>query len=202
MSDAAVVRRLRIAAASALATLCAVGATFAAVSHRPIVLPDYGQVPPFALIDQRGEPITEEQLRGSLWVADFIFTRCAGQCPMMSGAMSRLARRVDPSVTLVSFSVDPVWDTPEVLSRYAARYDAPAAWRFATGEAMAIEHLCREGFHLAAAEGDGPATLTHSQRLVLVDRDGHIRGYYDAADLEQVRRLDEHVRLLLKRRAG
>jgi len=201
MSDAAVVRRLRIAAASALATLCAVGATFAAVSHRPIVLPDYGQVPPFALIDQRGEPITEEQLRGRLWIADFIFTRCAGQCPMMSRQMSRLARRVDPSVTLVSFSVDPAWDTPEVLSRYAARYDAPAAWRFATGNTTAIEQLCREGFHLAA-EGGGPATLTHSQRLVLVDRDGHIRGYYDAADPEQVRRLDEHVRLLLKRRAG
>ena len=166
-----------------------------AVSARPVAeLPSLGTVPAAALTDQRARPFDPAQLRGSVWIADFIFTRCSGQCPMMSAEVARVAQQTDPAVQLVSFTVDPDWDTPEVLARYATSYHAPERWRFVTGEHAAIERLSREGFHLAAAE-----PITHSGRLVLVDRQGVIRGYYDPTEPEQMRQLREHVRYLLRR---
>jgi protein SCO1/2 len=196
----------------ALVLAGALGVAAATVWGRPSAeLPTYGRVPAALLTDQRAQPFSTESLRGSVWVADFIFTRCSGQCPMMTSAMARLAEELDPSVRLVSFTVDPEWDQPDVLARYASTY-APASaasdalasastvaaaserWRFVTGSREQIETLCRDGFLLAASGELTPAEpITHSGRLVLVDRTGTIRGYYDAQDAEQMRRLRRHV---------
>lgn len=161
-------------------------------------LPVYGEVPAFTLVDQQGRPVSGEALRGSVWVADFIFTRCAGQCPMMSAQMARLAALLAhrPGVRLVSFTVDPAWDTPEVLARYAAQYrTSDAAWSFLTGDEATIRRLCREGFRVALSEqGTEAEPITHSTRLVLVDRRGHIRGYYDATDEAAMRQLRHDLR--------
>ena len=184
-------------------------------------LPVYGEVPTFALVDQQGQPVSGEALRGSVWVADFIFTRCAGQCPMMSAQMAQLAARLphDSGVRLVSFTVDPTWDTPEVLARYAAPYRGSAAappgcgtpaaarivpprsaatWSFLTGDEAAIRRLCREGFHVALSEqGTDAEPITHSTRLVLVDRQGQIRGSYEATDEAAMRQLRRDLRRVL-----
>jgi protein SCO1/2 len=154
------------------------------------MLPDYGKLPAFELTDQAGGSFTREELEGKVWVANLMFTRCAGQCPMMHGRMEKLAEALaHPGLRLASFSVDPAYDTPEVLNRYAKRWKAqPGEWFFVTGQAGDVERLAREGFRLSAEEGGGN-TATHSVRLALIDRQAHVRGTYDAEDPKAIRQL-------------
>ena len=109
---------------------------------------------------------------------------------MISSRMGELQKPLrDTDVKLVSFSVDPQHDTPAVLRDYAAKLNAqPERWHFLTGDKERIYQLSRNGFKLAAAEGE-PAGPIHSTRMVLVDRSGTIRGYYDATDADAVTRL-------------
>jgi cytochrome oxidase Cu insertion factor (SCO1/SenC/PrrC family) len=168
-------------------------------------LPELGPVPPFSLVDQAGEPFTREDLAGAPWLADFIFTTCAGVCPIMSTQMARLQHEIpeDSPLRLVSVSVDPGHDTPEVLREYAARYDADLErWTFLTGDPAAVYRLSIDGFKLAAGEredwepgvDDGP--FVHSTRMALVDAGGIIRGYYDGTDAAEMDRLRTDLRRL------
>jgi protein SCO1/2 len=139
-------------------------------------------------------------VRGTVWIADFIFTRCPDVCPILTSRMRELQRTLEgsqPAIGLVSISVDPVHDTPEVLRNYATAHAAGPGWGFVTGERAAIASLLRDGFHVAFAD-DGPATapITHSDRFVLVDRDLRIRGYYHGNDPDDLRRLADDARAL------
>lgn len=168
----------------------------------PIRLPDMGVVPTFSLIADDGTPIRREDLDGHVWIANFIFTRCAGQCPMMSAEMARLqaALHALPTVRFISFSVDPSHDTPEVLRDYAQRYEADSArWRFVTGDAEAITQLAEQGFHLGVSPtGTAREPITHSLRFALVDQRGHVRGYYEATDADAMQRLRAHAQALIE----
>jgi cytochrome oxidase Cu insertion factor (SCO1/SenC/PrrC family) len=158
--------------------------------HEAKELDDLGAVPSFRLTERSGRTVSRDDLLGAPWVASFVYTRCEGPCPMLTGRMASLAERAAKrDVRLVSISVDPEHDTPEALRAYAERYDAPPdRWLFLTGETEEIRRLVRDGFHLALAEAsDGAGAhggpLTHSTRVVLVDGDGRIRRYYlDGAD--------------------
>src|SRR5688572_16142191 len=103
-------------------------------------LPILYEAAPFALVNQDNQPVTDRDLRGNVWVAAFIFTHCAGPCPMMSARMAQLQSAVpDKDVKLVSFTVDPDRDTPAVLKEYAQRFNADESrWYFLTGEKQAI----------------------------------------------------------------
>ena len=197
-----VIARWGIPAALTLAIAGVVWREAAAARFRA-PLPVLNQVPAFTLVSQTGEPITRETLRGQIWIADFIFSRCAGQCPMMTSQMSTVASEFpnEPSLTLVSFSVDPDWDTPEVFAAYAKRLGASAKrWHFVTGDAASIRRLCLTGFRLALGDSSGSMAepITHSTRLVLVDRTGGVRGYYDATDPVRLQQLRRDVRQLLR----
>ena len=159
-------------------------------------LPVLGQVPAFSLVDQHSRTVTDGALHGSPWIADFIFTRCSGQCPMMTARMAELGKAVPGKITLVSFTVDPAWDSPQVLSAYAAQYQADSRWVFVTGDPAVIRRICREGFKLSVSDETEPDMLTHSSRLALVDRDGRIRGYYDAGDDAAMRQLRKDAKAL------
>ena len=167
-------------------------------------LPVYGTVPAFSLIDQAGRPFDGGSLRGAVWVADFVFTRCSGQCPMMTAQMQRLAAVFsrEPSMRFVSISVDPEHDTPETLARHLRASGVPddSRWAWLTGPREEVWRLCQEGFRLALAEDPANAEepITHSVRLVLVDQQGEVRGYYDATDQAAVSRLQRDARQLLK----
>ncbi len=154
-------------------------------------LPDDGPVPAFQLVNQDNQSFGTEQLRGKVWIADFVYTSCPGPCPMISSRMGEVQKPLkDTDVNLVTFSVDPQHDTPTVLRDYAARLKAePGRWNFLTGDKGTIYRLARDGFKLAAMDdpqGSGPI---HSTRMVLVDRRGSIRGYYDALEADAVTRL-------------
>jgi protein SCO1/2 len=155
-------------------------------------VPSYGTVPSFELINQNGETFGSNQLTGKIWIADFIFTACPGPCPMISSRMSELQKPLEKTdVHLVSFSVDPKKDTPAVLRGYAEKLHAqPQRWDFLTGPKATIYNLSKSGFNLAASDGSEEAGVpVHSTRMVLIDRHGKIRGYYDALAADAVTKL-------------
>ncbi len=166
------------------------------------ILPTYGEVPEFSLIDHHGQEINLEKLKGSVFVADFFFTSCAGICPRMTEQMTRVqeAFKDEQRVKLVSFTVDPERDSVWVLSEYAKGWGAiDGKWFFITGEKKKIYELARKGFKLPVEEGDGgPNDFIHSDRFVLVDSKGRIRGYYSGTDPEDVDKLIKDVKLVLK----
>ena len=168
-------------------------------------LDDLGAVPDFALVSQRGDTVDLRDLAGRIWIADFIFTRCTSTCPMMTERMLDLADALGDVSRLrfVSFSVDPVHDTPERLSEYAKSYGAdPERWLFLTGDPAAIRSLSVDGFRLglqeagAADKASGAEMVMHSTRFVLVDGRGHIRGYYDGVSPDELKKLQKDVRRL------
>ena len=183
-----------------LAVAFGIAVSRASAARSTVALPDYGLLQEFSLTDQHRRPVRLTDLRGTVWVADFVFTRCAGQCPMMTARMAELQRRFErtPQLRLVSITVDPAHDTPEALAAYANHAGAGERWQFLTGEADAVIALARDGFHLGVSQdGTVQEPITHSVRLVLVDRHGRLRGYYDADEAEAMRHLERDIRRLL-----
>lgn len=158
------------------------------------------QAPEFRLIDQDRRPFSSETLRDRVWIADFIFTSCAGTCPEMSRKMSGLQAKLPAQIQLVSFSVDPVRDSPEALNAYAKRYKAQTGrWHFLTGSPRTMAQLVQQGFALSIAEGGRPEEpITHSVRFVLVDAEGKIRGYYDSTEPQSLEKLQQDALALLE----
>lgn len=165
-----------------------VGATFFR-SHPP--LPVYGTVPDFQLTERSGKAVTHQDLRGKVWIADIIFTRCAGVCPMMSGKMMKLTKKL-PEVFFVSFTTDPDYDSPQVLSTYADWYQAdPERWLFLTGPKEMLSAVTT-GFKMNKI--DEPEM--HSERFVLVDKEWKLRGFYDSNDDAAMEKLIKDARIL------
>lgn len=161
----------------------------------------YGMVPAFQLTNQNGQAFGSGQLNGKIWIADFVYTTCPGPCPMISSRMSELQKPLEKTdVHLVSFSVDPEKDTPAVLRDYAAKLQAePGRWDFLTGSKSTIYKLSHDGFKLAVSDGsDEQGIPVHSTRMVLVDRQGQIRGYYDAVEPEAITKLVADTTHLLR----
>jgi protein SCO1/2 len=185
-----------------LALLVVAAATAVQRLRKPEPLPALGHVPEFVLTNRDGRVVHRADLDGRPWVADFIFTRCPASCPMMSARMARLNRDLpsDLPVRLVSISVDPDHDTPEVLQRYAESFQATGRWLFLTGTREDVRRLCIEGFKLgldmAPAPGSGPEPILHSTRFVLVDGRGDIRGYYEAFDEDSTAKLKRDLMAL------
>jgi protein SCO1 len=164
----------------------------------------YGSVPRFSLVERSGKAITLADLRGSIWIADFIYTTCQDTCPMQTAEMAQLQEEWKDrgGLKLVSFSVDPETDTTAVLSRYADRYKADGQrWLFLTGAKEEISRLVQEGFRLSAvalpSDGNVGRVIMHSPRFVLIDKQAEIRGYYDSRDPQALQRLKADVATLI-----
>jgi len=158
-------------------------------------------VPDFSLIERSGKKVSLADLRGKIWIADFIYTHCTDTCPLQTADMAKLQDRwlKETEVELVSFSVDPEHDTPAVLSRYAGRFKAdPKRWLFLTGHVPEIVRLVEDGFHLGVASASSHAdVILHSPRFVLVAKQGQIRGYYNNSDPKAMQRLHQDLASLL-----
>lgn len=170
-------------------------------------LPDQGQVPAFSLVDDQHQTFTEAALRGHPTIIDFVFTRCDSICPALSARMANLQDKLSDaraeSIKLVSISVDPQHDTPDVLAEYARRFGAhPDKWRFLTGPREDIVRLVTGPFMgLMKPEGVSPGgapAITHSPFFLLVDGDLTIRGVYDSRDLPRVEEMMRHARYLAR----
>lgn len=174
-------------------------------------LPVMGTLPEFTLATAGGDTVTLDTLHNTVWIADFIFTRCGGQCLDMTSRMAELrdALESDPHVRLVSVSVNPSYDTPDVLTEYAQRHDAVSKkWLFLTGPRETVSRLANDGFKLGVVEAteeqraEGADLFLHSVKFVLVDGEGRIRGYYDAMESEDLHRLLADARTLAREIAG
>jgi protein SCO1 len=178
------------------ALLTLILALLAAFVVHPILskpLPVFSSLPDFALTDQDNQKVTLDSLRGDVWIADVIFTRCAGQCPVMSAHMQEIqdALPAESPIKLVSFTTDAEFDTPAVLKKYAARFSArDGRWIFLTGSKAALRHATVEGLKLSVVDkppgqrDNADDFFIHSQKLVLIDQNGRIRGYYDGDTAE------------------
>jgi protein SCO1 len=172
---------------------------------------DYGTVPAFSLTDQTGATVSNETLAGAPYIIDFIFTRCAGQCPIMTARMKGvekwLAEDGHDAVRLVSVTVDPDYDTTTVMAAFAKKFEADSSrWSFLAGSRAAIYSLARDGFKLGVDDQPASGTasaeepIIHSNRFVLVDAKGQIRGYYTGLDPEDLDRLREELPALTGKR--
>ena len=176
-----------------VAVLLGVPAAFFVQQSQKQELPHYGAVNDFTLIERSNRTVSLKDFRGRIWVADFIFTHCPGQCPMMSREMEHLQQKLPSLITLVSFTVDPQRDTPEVLADYAKIYKAdPSRWLFLTGDKEILTRVAT-GFYMNGIEDPN----LHSIRFALVDSYSQIRGYYDASDSGAMRQLSSDAAALL-----
>ena len=193
---------------AALALALPMGALLLRKAVRP-ELPVLATLPRFSLVDETGKPFGRDDMLGKVWVADFVFTSCADACPRLQQKMRGIQDRLIPleqggEIALLSISVDPERDTPAKLRQYAQTFGArPGLWHYLTGEQKEVEKTVVQGFHTAMAkipvpgraEADGIGDphleafdIMHGERLVLVDRLGRIRGFYDADDPDAVLR--------------
>ena len=161
-------------------------------------LGEFNLIPPFELVDQTGAPFSSvAQLAGKVWIADFVFTNCNGPCPRMGSQMRQVQKALAgvQDVRLVSFTVDPARDTPNVLAAYAQRYSAqPGRWYFLTGSPATLNALSLDAFMLSRLT----TQLDHSTRFVLVDRRGRVRKYYDTTEAGSIDALIADARDLVR----
>ena len=168
---------------------------------KPGLLPVGPAVPDFSLTERSGKTVSKSDLRGKIWVANFIFTRCSGPCPTLSARMQRLQLNFagEPDFRLVTFSLDPTVDTPSVLSDYAKRFHAdPEQWLFLTTEKESAMHdLVKVGFFQTVIPASDGKEMIHSEYLVLVDANGHIRAPYLGSNFDNQPQLIADIRKLL-----
>ena len=164
----------------------------------------YYTVPAFAFTNQYNTEISDADYAGRIYVADYFFTTCPTICPVMSSQLSRLQSQLIESnllgdVKLLSHTVDPENDTPEVLRAYAERLNADSAnWNFVTGSQDDLYYQAKFGYYLTALPSDTAAGgFFHSDTFVLVDRQGHIRGYYDGTSTQEVDQLFNDIQHLI-----
>lgn len=163
----------------------------------------YHTIPNLKLQTQIGDSLELDSLRGSIYVADFFFASCNGMCPKLSNSLSRVQSTFikDDNFKIVSFTVDPTNDTIDALRQYSKLYSAiPGKWYFARSSKENIYQLARDGFFVTAKEDDGSGSeaFLHSEKLILVDQNGVIRGYYSGLDSNRVKQLMGDIVLLLR----
>jgi len=159
-------------------------------------LPKLGSIPSFEFTDSNGNLISKKELTGKVWVADFIFTTCTMACPVMTGNMNLIhkAFKNNDKVRIVSISVYPEYDTPEILKEYASRYNANTnRWHFLTGPEENVKLVIKNGFKM----GDYEDIIFHSEKFALVDQNGNIRGYYNGMKTDDIKTLKKDIRVLL-----
>ncbi len=164
------------------------------LANPPADLPVIAVLPHFELVERDGSTVGLRDLAGGPWIADFVFTRCTMVCPLLTGKMKELRSRLPAGsrARSVSISVDPEYDTPEVLTRYAQGQGIVGShWLFLTGEVVRVRGLIREGFLLPVEETPENTAMPvlHSSRFALVDGAGQVRGLYEvleAADFERL----------------
>lgn len=182
---------------AALAGLVLIPALRPLLRFEPDPPPVLRQLPQWRLVDQNGESFGSDDLAGEVYVASFLFTRCATVCPRLTASLRQLERRYREEgleeVRLVSFTVDPEHDTPERLRDYAGSRSLDLErWSLVTGAEQEVRSVVVDGFTLPMGErldlAGGLVDVAHAARLALVDRDGGVRGYYgsDAVGLDEV----------------
>ena len=166
------------------------------------VITDAHHIPDFKFFNQHSQYFSNKDLKGSIYVSDFFFTRCPGICKDMSSQLTRVQDyfRENKEIKIVSFTVDPENDNPSALKNYADKYRAVSGkWYFLTGSKDSLYKLAKEGFFLNALEDkNSKEEFIHDNHFVLVDKEGRIRGFYDGTSKKDVDRLITEISILVE----
>ena len=156
-------------------------------------------IPDFNFINQDGEEFTQDDLDQKIYVADFFFTHCPSICPTVTKAMLRIKEKFEEEdITLVSFTMDPVRDTPERLKKYATDIEVSAPkWVFLTGEKKALHDISTDFFSVVIEDDEAPGGFNHTGNLLLVDKNKHIRAFCEGTDEEDVDEFMKDIKKLL-----
>ena len=141
----------------------------------------------------------KENLIGNFWISDFIFTTCAGPCPVMSSQFQGFQKKYSKNdkLKLLSISVNPQYDTPTILQNYGERYSADfEKWNFLTGDVNEIHNLALESFKV----GDADNPIFHSAFFILIDDKAQIRGYYNSTISEDINKMYSDINILMKQK--
>lgn len=156
----------------------------------------------FSLTNQANKTVNKSTFDGKIKIVDFFFTTCGNICPKMTFQMERINEKLkaDSNFVIISHSVTPDIDTPEILAKYAIEHNASLPkWHFLTGDKSKINDLARKSYFAAKKDWDGDlGDFIHTENFVLVDKDWQIRGYYDGTSTEDVNRLMKEYDILLK----
>ncbi len=159
----------------------------------------YHKIAPFKLLNQNGDTITQDDYKDKIYVADFFFTTCQDICPIMTEHMVEIQKELkeDNEVLLLSHSVIPEYDTPEILKAYALKKGVDdTRWNLVTGSRKEIYTLARKSY-LAVKDIPGEEdAMVHTENFMLVDKKGQIRGYYDGTDSDAIEVLLEDIEIL------
>jgi protein SCO1/2 len=170
------------------------------VKPLPVLINNEHTIADYELINQQGKKATTKDWENKIVVANFFFTHCPSICPKMTRNLINVQQSYanNPNVLLVSYSVDPEADSAAVLARYAKRFGInETQWQLLTGSKKEIYRLARTSFQVIATDGDGGEhDFIHSNKLVLIDRTKHIRGYYDGTDEKETAELIKDIKKL------
>lgn len=159
------------------------------------------RIPPFSFVSQDGKTVTEQDFKGKIYVADFIFTRCPSICPVMTSELTRVqeAFKGNPDIKILSHSIDPLYDSTQVLKAYGDKHKADYNfWTFVTGDSTKIYDMARCGYFMAIQKSpDSRLVFDHSDKLILIDKEQRIRGFYSGTKREEVDRLIIEMQILL-----
>jgi protein SCO1 len=160
----------------------------------------YHTISDFSFISQDSSIVTQETVKGKIYITDFFFTTCKSICPKMTNHLMRVQNEFkdDPGIIILSHTVDPETDTPPVLAKYAEKHNAKKGkWFFVTGDKKQLYDIARNSYYITAMEGDGTGDdFIHSEKVVLIDKDRRIRGFYDGTDYYDITRLIEEIKVL------
>ena len=156
------------------------------------------QIPEFSLVAHTGQSIRREDLSGKVWVASLMFATCRDVCLQIAEHLKKIDRSIQsiPEARIVSISINPEEDRPEALTAYAKGLDASGQWLFLTGERSEIRKLAQAGLFLSAGTDEAP--LFHSEKLVVIDAQGAVRGYFDGLDPASVSKITKLLNRLQK----
>lgn len=178
------------------------------VTKKPKQLPVVGyghKVSDFSFTNQEGKTVTLNDVKGKIYVVEYFFTTCKGICPKMNENMTKVyqAFRGNDDIKILSHTVDPKKDTVGALKAYSLRFDAdPTQWMFLTGDKKELYDMARYSYFVTAADDtatkDIESDFIHTDRFVLVDRIGQVRGQYEGTDIGSVNQLIGDIKELLK----
>ncbi len=162
----------------------------------------YHQIPAFRFLNQDSVWVSEQDMAGKIYIADFFFTSCPTICPKMKTQLLRIYERYAENdvIRILSHSIDPTYDTPSVLKQYATRLQVKSPrWNMLTGDKAAIYKLGEKSYMVTAQEDKNEAGgFVHSGAFILVDKNRHIRGIYDGTQEVEVNHLIEDIEILLQ----
>lgn len=162
----------------------------------------YHQIPPFRFLNQDSVWVSEKDMAGKIYIADFFFTSCPTICPKMKTQLLRIYERYSENevIRILSHSIDPTYDTPSVLKQYATRLQVKSPrWNMLTGDKAAIYKLGEKSYMVTTQEDKNEAGgFVHSGAFILVDKNRHVRGIYDGTQENEVNHLIEDIEILLQ----